>query len=138
MEVWQCRTWFSIPWLPSMYLCLSGVNMKTILLIVVEIFAFKLKSFWFFPSHKVKSLKEFFRPVYKIYRKFYLKCYWKFYHFHFWSCFLQCKIFVKFSVKYPVNIVNWRKTFLFIKGFYLVSGKKLETFWVGSKFFNNY
>ena len=45
--------------------------------------------------------------------------------FSFFVVFLQCKISSKFLVKFPVNFVNWPKNSF---KFYLVAGKKSETF----------
>ena len=84
-------------------MCLSGVSMKTILLIVVEKFSSKPKSLWFFSSHKVKSLKEFFRPVYKIYWKFYWNFTGNFTVFIFGRVFFSVKFPAKFSVKFQYN-----------------------------------
>ena len=142
-------------------MCLSGVSMKTMLLIVVEKFASKPKSLWFFSRHKVKSLKDFLRPSFQIYwkfyRKFYWKFYWKFYRKFYWKFYTEenttknenskifgkifSKIFSKISGKISGKISskfgNWASKSP-LKGFYLVFGKKSETFWFGSKFLNNY
>ena len=65
----------------------------------------------FFSRHKVKSLKNFLRPSFQIYRKFYRKFYWNFYWKFCWKFYTEKnttknengKIFGKISGKFG----NW-------------------------------